>query len=228
MASSIDLQREQMASLNRPRHKYSLMARIFFVSMDILAGPTTTLSKVKLLEMLASIPYREWEARQYDQMTRRYKNSNLVQLAQRVVRWGREAQDNEYDHLLVIEEKMKADGAVDPWYLIAPIPWLMVWSYVILARFLAWINLRRAYLFNGEFEDHAERVYAQFVADNPAWEAEVVPSGYVTQYAGGVTNWADVFRRIGLDERDHRNRSFIYAGKKEYVVEYEGMPPLEL
>ena len=38
--------------------------------------------------------------------------------------------------------------------------------------------------------------------------------------------WADVFRRIGLDERDHRNASFALAGMPEHVVRYEGMPEL--
>jgi hypothetical protein len=32
--------------------------------------------------------------------------------------------------------------------------------------------------------------------------------------------------RIGLDERDHMNNSFVYCGKPENVVRYEGMPDL--
>jgi len=33
-----------------------------------------------------------------------------------------------------------------------------------------------------------------------------------------------VFRRIGLDERDHRNASFALAGRPELIVPYDGMP----
>lgn len=37
---------------------------------------------------------------------------------------------------------------------------------------------------------------------------------------------AEVFRRIGLDERDHMNNSFVLCGKPEHVVKYEGMSDL--
>ncbi len=33
--SSIDLKKEQLASFARPRYKYSLAARFFFLSMDL-------------------------------------------------------------------------------------------------------------------------------------------------------------------------------------------------
>lgn len=219
----IDLKREQQASLARPRYPYSLTARLFFWSMDVFAGRKITLSKTKLLEMLASIPYRQWEILHYARLTRRYRDTPWVQQASQIVEWGREAQDNEYWHLLVIQEKMKADGTRDAWYLTPPIPWLMVWTYVVLARLLAFFSQRRAFLFNAEFEDHAEHSYAQFVEDHPEWETQPVAHPLVAKHTDAAT-WADVFRRIALDERDHRNRSFLYAGKPEYVVSYPGMP----
>ncbi len=221
--AQVDLKREQQASLVRPRYNYSLTARLFFAGMDLFAGKKVTLSKAKLLEMLASIPYREWERRQYGRLTRRYRNASWVEGAQRIVEWGREAQDNEYWHLLVIEERMKEEGAKDAWYLMPPIPWLMVWTYVLIARTMAFFSLRSAFLFNGQFEDHAEHEYARFVEEHPEWESQLVHNPVVAQQTNAMT-WADVFRRIGLDERDHRNRSFIYADKPEFVVPYEGMP----
>ena len=219
----LDLKREQQASLARPRYPYSLAARFFFWSMDVFAGRKTTLSKTKLLEMLASVPYRQWEILHYARLTRRYRDTPWVQQAERIVEWGREAQDNEYWHLLVIQEKMKADGARDAWYLTPPIPWLMVWTYVLLARLLAFFSQRRAFLFNAEFEDHAEHSYAQFVEEHPEWETQPVDHPLVAEHTAAAV-WADVFRRIGLDERDHRNRSFVFAGKPEHVVSYPGMP----
>jgi hypothetical protein len=225
--SKIDLKREQQASMARPRYGYSWAARFFFLSMDLVTGRKATLAKAKLLEILAGIPYREWEANQYGLMTRSYRNPALVEQARRFVRWSREAQDNEYWHLLVVAEKMKAEKFADPWYLIVPIPWLMVWSYVLMARLLAMFNLRRAILFNAEFEDHAEHEYAQLVAEHPAWETQSADEAWVTEYSK-VKAWADVFRRIGLDERDHRNQSFAYCGKMDQVIRYEGMPELAL
>jgi demethoxyubiquinone hydroxylase (CLK1/Coq7/Cat5 family) len=223
--AAIDLKQEQLASDNRPRYRYSLAARFFFATMDLLTGRKTTLSKTKLIETLASIPYRSWEIRQYARMTRGYTNAALVRSARGVMEWGREAQDNEYWHLLVINEKMKEDGAKPAWYLSTPVPFLMVATYVVLTRIMALFSIRRAFLFNAEFEDHAEHVYAQFVKEHPEWENQPVDNDLVREY-GDYSTWADVFRRIGLDERDHMNNSFVYCGRPECVVKYDGMPPL--
>jgi len=219
----IDLKKEQQSSLARPRYRYSLAARFFFLTMDLLTGKRITLAKTKLIEMLASIPYRAWEIRQYARMTHRYRSQGLVDQARQIMTWAREAQDNEYWHLLVINEKMKQEGIKDPWYLILPIPRLLITCYVLGSRVMALFNIRRAFLFNAEFEDHAEHVYARFVEEHPEWETQPVDSELVKQY-GDLNTWADVFRRIGLDERDHRNHSFALCGRPEYIVEYDGMP----
>ena len=222
----IDLRREQQATLGRPRLRYSAAARLFFAMMDLVTGRRTTLAKAKLVEILAGIPYRAWETRQYERMTNRYGDPSAVSRARAIAAWGRKAQDNEYLHLLVIHEKMAAEGRGDPWYLRRPIPWLMVAGYRIITRLMALVDIRRAFLFNAEFEDHAEHVYAAFVEAHPEWETQPVGSALVARYADLAT-WADVFRRIGLDERDHMNASFVFAGLLERVVRYEGMPPLD-
>ena len=105
------------------------------------------------------------------------------------------------------------------------IPWFMVTGYVIMTRIMAVLNIRRAFLFNAEFEDHAEHVYAKFVEDNPGLEDQRLDNPLVSEY-GDFETWADVFRRIGLDERDHMNNSFVFCGKPENVVKYEGIPDL--
>ncbi len=220
---AINLRMEQQASLTRPRYPYSFVARTFFAGMDVVAGKKTTLPKAKLLEMLASIPYREWERHQYARLTRRYRDLEWVRAAWRVVTYGRGAQDNEYYHLLVIQERMKEEGMRDPWYLTQPLPWLMTTTYVVLAKLLALASLRRAFLFNAEFEDHAEHEYARFVEEHPEWEGQPVDNPVVGTYSS-AHNWAEVFRRIGLDERDHRNHSFALAGMPQHVVAYPGMP----
>lgn len=223
--ADIDFKKEHQASLDRPRYKYSLAAKFFFFSMDMVTGKKTTVAKAKLIETLASIPYRAWEIRQYARMTRGYKKEDLVKKARSIMEWGREAQDNEYWHLLVLNEKMKEDGQKDPWYLAPIIPWFMVLTYVIMTRTMALFNIRRAFLFNAEFEDHAEHVYAQFVKDHPELEEQEVKSDAVKGY-GEFRTWADVLRRIGLDERDHMNNSFVFCGRPEKVVKYDGMPNL--
>ncbi len=218
-----DLKKEQKASGKRPRYRYSLAAKVFFLSIDLIAGRKITLPKVKLIEILASIPYRHWETREYARMTRSYGDQALVHEARKIMLWAREAQDGEFWHLLVVNEKMKEDGIKDPYYLFPPLPLLMVGFYAVLMHVMALIDIRRAFLFNAEFEDHAEHVYAQFVEEHPEWERQPVNNEQVKE-RGELLTWADVFRRIGLDERDHMNMSFVFCDKPERVVEYDGMP----
>ncbi len=219
-----DLRAAQQASLARPRYAYSWMARLFFFGMDLLTGSEPTLPKIKLLEMLASIPYRAYEARAYREMTRHYQDDDRVARCRRMVAWSREAQDNEYWHLLVAQQKMEEEGLKDPWYLApigrspAPLPLVMVGTYRVLSTLLATLSLRRALHFNAEFEDHAEHEYARFVEAHPEWEQQPLKS-LIANPSGDLATWADVFRQIGLDERAHRDHSFTLAGEPEHVVD---------
>ena len=212
-----DLKAEQQASLHRPRYPYALLPKIFYVSMDLFAGKATTLSKAKLLEMFAGVPYRAWELRHCVRMTRRYYDRDAVLRSRDVVAWAREAQDNELWHLFVIHEKMKEDGEKDAWYLTPPIPALMMWAYWVVVRVMAWLSMPEAYLFNAQFEDHAEHNYAHLVEDHPELDDQPVDNPVVAEY-GEFATWGDVFRRIALDEREHMNHSFALAGKPECVV----------
>ncbi|NLE22991.1 MAG: hypothetical protein GX624_09460 [Actinobacteria bacterium] len=230
MDQAIDLKREYEATLARPRYAYSSGARIFFRSMDRLAGKEETLPKVRVIESLASIPYRAWESRQYGRIQRHYGDPGIVHDAQEILRYGRAAQDNEVQHLRIIEEKLRAEAVKDPRYMTRPLPELMSESYNLFSATLARLGIRRAFLLNAEFEDHAEHTYAELVQAHPEWEEAPVEDGHaVREYAAyhgleGFASVADVFRRIGLDERDHRNASFAFAGMREYIVRYEGMP----
>jgi len=191
--------------------------------MDMLTGKKTTLAKAKLVEILAPVPYRAWERRERRRVTRQQGDGELGHEAGAIMRWGKEAQDNEHWHLLLIGEKIREDSAKEPWYLSPPLPSLMVAPYALLTWTMARVGIRRAFLLNAEFEDHAEHTYAQMVQDHPEWEDQPVESAVVQGY-GSFRSWADVFRRVGLDERDHMNNSFVFAGRPEHVVEYEGKP----
>ena len=221
--AGIDLEKEQRAALARPRLDYSSVTRAGVRGMDALAGPETTLLKAKLVEALAPIPYRAWENRQYRRLTTRYADEGLVRQAEAIVRWAREAQDKEYQHLRVIAVKLAEDGEQDPLRLSRPVPDLMTGSWAVLSRTLSRVSIRRAFLLNAEAEDHAEHYYAELVGLHPEWEEQPVTSAVVREY-GSFRSWADVFRRIGLDERDHLNASFAFAGRPEQIVSYEGMP----
>ena len=144
--------------------------------------------------------------------------------ADAVMRWGREAQDKEYQHLRLIDAKLREDGVELPRRLSRPMPSLMAGSWALASRTLSVASMRRAILLNAEAEDHAEHYYAELVVLHPEWEDQPATGAAVRDY-GELATWADVFRRIGLDERDHMNASFAFAGMPEHIVSYEGMPP---
>lgn len=216
---AIDLQKEQRATQARPRYDYSGLAKMFFKSMDLLAGAETALYKVKLIEALAPVPYRSWESHEHHVLTRHDDPE-----VRAVMEWAQEAAENEYWHLQVVTEKIREEAEKKPFYQTEPLPTLMVESYEGMNWAASRISMKRAFLLNAEFEDHAEHTYADLVDDHPEWEEQPVTSPVVLQ-RGEFASWADVFRRLGLDERDHMNRSFRFAGKPEMIVEYEGMPP---
>jgi ubiquinol oxidase len=211
MSRHDELVKTQQETLARPRLNYSLAARFFFFAMDLVTGKKTTLSKAKLIETLASIPYRAWEGEKYVELSLGYAKTEKVNRDMEIVDWSRWAQDNEYGHLLVLEEKMRQEGLKDAWYLAGIIRWAFITKYRLLSWLLARISLRGAWRFNGEFEDHAEHVYAQAVADNPEWETQRATGSFTEKYYPGLLTWADVVRQISLDERHHRDKSFELA-----------------
>ena len=221
-AERIDLKKEQQATLERPRFEYSFLARLLFWTFDLATGRKITLAKAKLLELMAAIPYRSWEVRQYQKLTRSYASEERRRQGLRLMAWARAAQDNEYQHLLLLHEKMGEDGLREPWFLHPALTAALLFSYRLFAWALAKLSLRRAILFNAEFEDHAERVYAEFVRAHPEWE-ELPVRGPLANAYGRFGNWADLFRRVSLDERDHRNRSFFFCGRSQDIVRYPGM-----
>jgi hypothetical protein len=226
---TIDLRREQEATLQRPAFDYTPLARAFTASMDLAAGAETSLAKAKLLEVLADVPYRAWE--RLGRVSLTLGDAERAEDCRDLVRWSREARHNENQHLAVVTERMRQLGEPDPWYLRQPMRFGAVAFYVAFVNILAAINPRRAYQFNAEFEDHAEHTYARYAAEHPEWDGEAISGPAVAQYAEEtgthLATWGDVLRRIALDERDHRNRSFLASGMREEFVHYEGGPAQE-
>ncbi|MFH0952961.1 MAG: hypothetical protein V1873_01385 [Verrucomicrobiota bacterium] len=221
---AIDARKEQEATLARGRMKYSLMARMLFEGMDLVYGKDLTLPKVRLLEILARIPYQAWEIRQYRLLNSRFADPAAVQRARDIMQWGRAAQDNEFWHLRVVTERMARLGVRDTWFRDRLVRRIAAFKYVLFSHLLARFNIQRAFLLNAEFEDHAEHEYMQFVADHPELEKEKVDNRAAAE-GGAFASWADVFRRIGLDERDHMNESLIHCGRAAQVVPFVSQTP---
>ena len=219
MAEQIDFIKEQEAVLARPPRNYGLFARMLFWGMDTFYGKELTLGKVRLLELLARIPYQAWEIRQYREMNHAFENADAVKQADDLIRWGREAQDNEFWHLQVITEKIRETGTKLTWFKDVLIPKVATFKYILFCRALAFFDIQAAFMLNADFEDHAEHEYMHFVKTHPELDQQPVTTEVVTKY-GNFKTWADVFRRIALDERDHMNNSLIHAGRASEVVGY--------
>src|ERR1700743_2895056 len=59
----------QRETLNTPRRAYGLPARVLFALLDVLYGRPRTLSKFKVLELVARVPYQSWEQVAYIAIT---------------------------------------------------------------------------------------------------------------------------------------------------------------
>lgn len=216
-----DLAREQAATLARPPRKYGWPARMLFAGMDLLYGREMSLKKMRILEILARIPYQAWEIHHYRRLNRAYADAGAVARAEAVIRWGREAQDNEFWHLQVVLEKIRRDQVRISWLQAVLMPYVAALKYNLVSRLLAFFSIRTAFELNADFEDHAEHEYMRFVQDHPELEQQPVTEGI----AGEFKTWADVFRRIGLDEREHMNNSLVHAGRPGETVPYaDGTP----
>ncbi|MFH0880326.1 MAG: hypothetical protein V2A34_11490 [Lentisphaerota bacterium] len=218
---NVDLKKEQEATLSRRRLEYGSVAKILFWSLDLIYGKETTLPKVRLLEILARIPYQAWETRQYTKLTTRYGNEGLVTESKDIIRWGREAQDNEFWHLRTIEDRMKQLNIRENWFWTYFASRVAAFKYSLFSKGLAFFNIRAAFHLNAQFEDHAEHTYMQYVKDNPSLDQEKVTSS-IAQETRTFESWGDVFRRIALDERDHMNDSLKHLGMNDQVAPYFG------
>src|SRR4051812_8651513 len=54
----VQAQKDTLAS---PRRHYGVLARALFGTLDTLYGKKRTLSKFKVLELVARVPYQSWE-----------------------------------------------------------------------------------------------------------------------------------------------------------------------
>ena len=198
-----DLQEETLAS---PRLTYSFPARALFTTLDVLYGRGRTLSKFRVLEVLARVPYQAWERAGYLAVTHTHAWPTIARRLFRTVEQSRAQQDNEQWHLLILEELIRRTRVRESflWYRVLPQGLACVTYYFALVLFVlkpAW-----AYRLNAELEDHAEHEYMLFVQENADFEVIPFVSSFSEDY-GQFANLADFFRQVGADERAHKEES---------------------
>lgn len=204
--STVDLRSEQEKTLNAPRRSYGFLAQLLFVSMDLVYGRKRTLSKFKVLEIIARVPYQSWENVAYIAMTHTYALPHFARRVFEFVKESRAQQDNEQWHLLILEELVQKKGIKENFFLARIAPQIVALFYYHVSWLLYVVKPSLSYGLNADFEDHAEHEYMYFVKENPAFENEPFESDFEADY-GQFASLADLFRQIGVDERHHKDES---------------------
>lgn len=206
VAKTATLTEEQKVTLSAARRRYGVLSRALFLGMDLVYGRKRTLSKFKVLEIIARVPYQSWEHVAYIAMTHTYAKPHFARRIFEFVKESREQQDNEQWHLLILEELVQKQGIRENFFFARVLPQIVAFVYYHISWLLYVIKPALSYELNADFEDHAEHEYMEFVKENPSLEDEPFVSDFEEDY-GRFESLADLFRRIGLDERLHKEES---------------------
>jgi hypothetical protein len=210
-----ELRAEQLRTLASPRRRYGLAARALFAAMDVLYGRERTLSKFKVLEVIARVPYQAWENVAYVAVTHRYSRPGLARRVFDRVDESRRQQDNEQWHLLILEELVDEQGRREPFVRYRLLPQVIAFAYYQLTWLLYVLRPAWSYRLNADFEDHAEHEYALFVDENP-WLEERPYDGLFAADYGRYETLADLFRQVGFDERIHKLESESHMSEPRF------------
>jgi len=213
--TSEQLKQEQQKTRASPRMRYGFLARLLFFSMDLLYGRKKGLSKFKVLEIIARVPYQAWENVAYVAMTHTHADPVFARRIFDRIKESRVQQDNEQWHLLIIGELIAKKGIDENLLLHGFIPQVIAFFYYHVSWILYVIQPQWSYLLNAYFEDHAEHEYMEYVAGNPDLEAQRFESIFAEDY-GQFASLADLFRQIGYDERVHKLESLARVGDARF------------
>jgi demethoxyubiquinone hydroxylase (CLK1/Coq7/Cat5 family) len=170
--------------------------------MDLFYGRARTLSKFKVLEIVARVPYQAWENVAYIALTHLHGKPAVARRVFEFVIESRAQQDNEQWHLLTLQELIAARGIREGFVRYRAIPQLLALFYYHVSWLLYVIAPSLSYALNADFEDHAEHEYMNYVAEHPELDERE----------------AELFRQIGLDERHHKEESLAHVGHPRFSL----------
>jgi ubiquinol oxidase len=204
--SAGQLRLAQAQTLDAPRLKYSLMARMLFRTVDLVYGRQRSLVKFAMLEFIARVPYQAWERMGYLALARRRRDAGLARRILDRIDDTRAQQDSEQWHLLILEDLVQRQGARQSFVRHRLAPWIISVVNYHISWMVFLVKPTLSYRLNAEFEDHAEHEYMLYVAEHPELEAQPDPGTYGEAY-GYHASVADLLRQIGHDERVHKDDS---------------------
>jgi hypothetical protein len=198
-----------------PRRRYGVLARALFVIMDLVYGRRRTLSKFKVLELIARVPYQAWEQVGYVAATHAHRKPSFAGRIFEFVRESRAQQDNEMWHLLILEELLQKKGTREDFLRFRLIPQLLAFAYYHVSWLLYVMRPAWSYRLNADFEDHAEHEYMLFARENPLFAYTPFESEFSDRY-GTFDSLADLLRQIGVDERQHKDESLARIDRARF------------
>lgn len=196
----------QQETLAAPLRSYGLAARACFATLDALYGKPRTLSKFKVLELVARVPYQAWEQAAYIAITHVHERTGMARRIHDRIAESRAQQDNEQWHLLILDELIARAGTREGRVRFFWLPQALAFAYYQVSWLTFVVRPAWSHRLNADFEDHAEHEYATLVREHPEWETEPFVSRFTADY-GEYASLADVFRQIGHDERVHKQES---------------------
>ncbi len=202
-------------TLATPTRRYGLGGQLLFGLLDLVYGKARTLSKFKVLELVARVPYQSWEQVAYIAITHTASRPDLARRVFDRVTESRAQEDNEQWHLLILEELIAEQGAREGYVKFTVIPQALAFVYYQLSWLLYVARPAWSYQLNVDFEDHAEHEYALLVEEHPEWEQHPFNSAFAADYAQ-PDSLADLFRQIGYDERVHKNESLAAMAQPRF------------
>jgi ubiquinol oxidase len=213
--SPAELRAQWEVTLTSPRRRYSVAARALFALLDVVYGRPRTLSKFKVLEVIARVPYQAWEHVAYVAVTHRYSRPTFARRIFERVAESREQQDNEQWHLLILEDLVERSGKRESFVRYRLFPQVIAMAYYYLSWLLYVMQPAWSYRLNADFEDHAEHEYAEFVKENPAFDDTPYEGPFTEEY-GAYAILGDLFRQIGHDERVHKAESLARMAEPRF------------
>jgi ubiquinol oxidase len=203
-------------TLETPRRRYGLGAKLLFWTVNTVYGKERTLSKFKIIELVARVPYQAWEQVAYIAITHTHETPALARRVFDRVTESRAQEDNEQWHLLILQEMIAERETKEGRIRFGLVPQLLAFVYYQLSLFLYVIRPAWSYRLNADFEDHAEHEYAHLVDEHPEWENVPFLSSFAADYAS-VDSVSDLFRQISYDERVHKDESIVAMAQARFA-----------
>ena len=213
--SPAELRAHQQRYLELPAYRYGLPARLLFWTADQLFPEGRGFPFFAFVELVARVPYMAWEHVGHIAQTQNHRDHAFGRKIQDRVELARDEQDNEFWHLLIMEEMCEKQGYRRRWFRDRLVPQVLSFVYYQMSWLLYVVSPKASYALNRDCEDHALRQYAAFVDEHPEFDETPWVSAYKGDYGFHVTV-ADMLRQVAWDEEQHKAHSedFIRRGAR--------------